>query len=104
MTFSHILDLNSRVFSFFNNKSESNPTEFRVEWSKFFNYSWSNKYFINKINFVKRSGDWSLTKELPSVKVLVAEEPICQVSTLKLLQFCMVMGVISLIILGAENM
>jgi hypothetical protein len=50
---------------------------------------------MNKINFVKKSIDWSLTTELSSAKVLVAEEPICQVSTLKLLQFCMVMGVIN---------
>jgi hypothetical protein len=61
--------------------SESNPTEFRVEWNKLMNYSWSYEYFMNNINFVKKRVDWRMTEELPSVKVLVAEEPMSSIYT-----------------------
>ena len=36
---------------------------------------------MNKINFVKKGVDWRMTEELPSVKVLVAEEPMSSIYT-----------------------
>ncbi len=45
------------------------------------NYSWSYKYFMNNINFVNKRVDWRMAEELPSVKVLVAEEPMSSIYT-----------------------